>query len=300
MSWDGQGEAQAALRNIVANPRYGPVALSNPQTLSYLLQHMLPDAPGETSVLVAAAETGVPSMLHTHLAQGADLATAWRRAVEALETRTGLAADACQWAVGALVSALGLDLTDTRPGGGPHGGAGPADTAAGGGAGFAARAGTGVAAGAGAGVGVGPSGPAGPGGLRIAAAAVAGAGAALTVWACALPDIKLPGGSGQTSFSIFNTGNGGGIWFAAEPVTVSVIAVAAALLVVLARGRLRLVATGVLVGVGLQTIALFAGYQFSVRNPEHAGQAGAVGMLAGAALLAAGLLAAFSRDAAEY
>jgi hypothetical protein len=43
--WDAQGEAQAALRAIVADPRYGPAALSNAQVMANLLKDMLPDAP---------------------------------------------------------------------------------------------------------------------------------------------------------------------------------------------------------------------------------------------------------------
>ena len=55
MPWDAQGEVQAALRTIVADPRYGPTALSNAQTMTNLLKDMLPDPPRESSVLVAAA-----------------------------------------------------------------------------------------------------------------------------------------------------------------------------------------------------------------------------------------------------
>lgn len=51
--WDAQGEAHAALRAIVADPRYGPPALSNAQTMTNLLKDMLPDAPRESSVLAA-------------------------------------------------------------------------------------------------------------------------------------------------------------------------------------------------------------------------------------------------------
>lgn len=61
--WDAQGEAHAALRAIVADPRYGPPALSNAQTMSNLLKDMLPDAPRESSVLVAASEAGVAGLL---------------------------------------------------------------------------------------------------------------------------------------------------------------------------------------------------------------------------------------------
>ena len=77
---DAQGEAQAALRAIVADPRYGPAALSNAQTMTSLLKDMLPDAPRESSVLVAASEVGVAGMLQSNISQGMDQATASRLA----------------------------------------------------------------------------------------------------------------------------------------------------------------------------------------------------------------------------
>ena len=133
--WDAQGEAHAALRAIVADPRYGPPALSNAQTMTNLLKDMLPDAPRESSVLVAASEAGV-----------------------------------------------------------------------------------------------------------------------------------------------------------------AVIAVLAALVVAANRSaRLRLLATGVLFGFGIQTILLFAGYEFYARSPDRTGPAGAVGILGGIVLLVAALIAAASR-----
>jgi len=89
------------------------------------------------------------------------------------------------------------------------------------------------------------------------------------------------------------------LWFAVEPVGVAVIGVAAALIIMLANrsARMRLLAAGVLVGFGLQTILLFAGYEFYVRSPNHAGPGGAVGILGGLLLLVAGLIAAASRPA---
>lgn len=38
MPWDAQGEAHAALRAIVADPRYGPPVLSNAQTMTNVLK----------------------------------------------------------------------------------------------------------------------------------------------------------------------------------------------------------------------------------------------------------------------
>ena len=297
MPWDAQGEAQAALRTIVADPRYGPAALSNAQTMTSLLKDMLPDAPRESSVLVAASELGVAGMLQGNVSQGMDLATASRLAAGSFENRTALTPDACAWAVGVLASALRLDAVrqappppppvyDTvrpvsneqqtmppRPAPVPPPWAGPAPVAR-----------------------VSPD---RPDGLRLTAVILTVVGAILIVWACALPDLHIPPGNGRTSFSIFNSGGGGDLWFAVEPVGVAVIGVAAGLIIMLANrsARMRLVAVGVLIGFGIQTILLFAGYEFYVRSPNHAGPGGAVGILGGLLLLAAGLIAAASRPA---
>ena len=122
--------------------------------------------------------------------------------------------------------------------------------------------------------------------------------AILIVWACALPDLYVSG-NGRTSFSIFNSGGAGGLWFAVEPVGVAVIGVLAALIMMAANrsARLRLLATGVLFGFGIQTVLLFAGYKFYVRSPDRAGPGGAVGILGGILLLVAALIAAASKPA---
>src|ERR1700733_4814679 len=41
MPWDAQGEAQAAMRAIVADPRYGPAALSDGEAMTTQLKDML-------------------------------------------------------------------------------------------------------------------------------------------------------------------------------------------------------------------------------------------------------------------
>ena len=105
-SWDPHGEAQNALRTIAADPRYGPEALSSPQMMTNLLKDMLPDAPREASVLVAAADAGVPTALQRHVAQGMDAETASQLAAGTLADRTALTADACAWATGSLAAVL--------------------------------------------------------------------------------------------------------------------------------------------------------------------------------------------------
>src|SRR6202035_4082342 len=95
MPWDAQGEAQAALRAVVADPRYGPAALSNAQTMTNLLKDLLADAPRES--------------------QGMDRTTASRLAAGSFENRTALTSDACNWAVGIIASALRLDAVRAAP-----------------------------------------------------------------------------------------------------------------------------------------------------------------------------------------
>ena len=126
------------------------------------------------------------------------------------------------------------------------------------------------------------------------AAAVTVIGAILIIWACALPDLRTPSGNGRDSFSIFNAGGPGLFWFAVEPLGVAICGAAAALVFALgARAkRLRSVAAGALFGFGIQSILLFAGYEFSVRTPDHSGPGAPVGILGAIALLVAGLIAA--------
>jgi len=286
MPWDAQGEARTALRTIVTDRRYGPAALSNSQTMTYLLQHMLPNAPRESSALIAASNAGVPGILQNHLSQGTDLSSACRLTAAAFENQTALAPDACHWAVGALASALRVQAGDSKPGSAseaaPDGNYQQTMAATGPGAGPALRPGVS---------------PGRPSGLRLAAVAVAAVGAGLIVWACALPILRVPAGNGRDSISIFNSGSSGALWFAVEPVGVAAFGIAAALLIVFTRSaRERSIATGVLFGFGIQTIMLFAGYEFSVRSPDHAGSGATVGILGGIVLFVAGLLSAFSRE----
>jgi hypothetical protein len=303
--WDAQGEAYAALRAIVADPRYGPPALSNAQTMTNLLKDMLPDTPRESSVLVAASEAGVAGLLQGNMSRGMDVATASRLAAGTFENQTALTPDACNWATGVLAAVLRLDAVRAAPPP-PSGPVYDTSTPAGGDQRTMAP-------------GPGPAspvpGPASPAwvtpapqfrsgsggldGLRLTVTVMTAVAAILIVWACALPDLYVSGGNGRTSFSIFNSGGAGEWWFAVEPVGVAVIAVLAAVIAMAANrsARLRLLATGVLLGFGIQTVLLFAGYEFYVRSPDRAGAGGAVGILGGIVLLVAALIAAAGRPA---
>jgi len=58
-SRERQDEVRMALRTIVSDPEFGVRALSNSRVMSNMLKDLLPDAPAETGVVVAAAEAGL-------------------------------------------------------------------------------------------------------------------------------------------------------------------------------------------------------------------------------------------------
>ena len=74
--WDESDEAQQALRAIVSDPAHGAAALSSAPIMANLLKDLLPDAPREVSILVAAAEAGVAGQLRDRVSQGMDVGTA--------------------------------------------------------------------------------------------------------------------------------------------------------------------------------------------------------------------------------
>lgn len=112
-SFEHAGEARAALRAIVADPAYGPRALSSAQTMSNLLRVFLPDAPKETFLLVAAAEAGLADLLREHVSQGVGPGTAIRLAASSLAACTAFTLDACFWVAAELAIALGLVTGDS-------------------------------------------------------------------------------------------------------------------------------------------------------------------------------------------
>jgi len=120
--WDPHGEARAALRVIVSDPHYGVPALSNPQIVFNLVKDLLPDAPREANVLIAAAEARVAGLLVDYTRQGMDPGTAAHLVTAYFAHRTSLTPDACNWAVSELAIALGMS---------PHGFAPPSAPAAG-------------------------------------------------------------------------------------------------------------------------------------------------------------------------
>ena len=108
MSWEHADEARAALNAIMTDPEHGAAALSSPQTMSNLLKDLLPDAPREKSLLVAAAEAGLANTLRDHVAQGMDPDTATRLAASSLAVSTPFTPEACNWVTSEIAIALGI------------------------------------------------------------------------------------------------------------------------------------------------------------------------------------------------
>jgi len=106
---------------------------------------------------------------------------------------------------------------------------------------------------------------------------------------CFLPFINWTDTSNGTSASIFNPGSAGAYWYAVEPVEVVVLAIPAAILLMVLKGRTaRALVSGVLIAFGLQTIGMFAGYALGDLGFGRIGPGGPVGMIGGAILFTGG------------
>src|SRR5215470_9986406 len=108
LPWEHAAEARAALNAIVTDPEHGVDALSSPRTMSNLLKDLLPDAPREKSLLIAAAEAGLADTLREHVSQGMDTPTAIRLTASSFSTSTPLSPDACNWVTSEIAMALGI------------------------------------------------------------------------------------------------------------------------------------------------------------------------------------------------
>ncbi len=117
MSWEHAAEARAALNAIVNDPEHGASALSSAQTMSNLLKDLLPDAPREKSILVAAAEAGLANNLRQHVDQGMDPNTAIRLTASSFSSTTPFTPEACTWVTGEIATALGISHGGGQPGG---------------------------------------------------------------------------------------------------------------------------------------------------------------------------------------
>ena len=117
--WDESDEAQQALRAIVSDPAHGAAALSSAPIMANLLKDLLPDAPREVSILVAAAEAGVAGQLRDRVSQGMDVGTASAVVAGSFAASTPFRPEACTWAVGEIARALGLSSAASSPPPGP-------------------------------------------------------------------------------------------------------------------------------------------------------------------------------------
>ncbi len=109
MSWEHAAEARAALTAIVTDPDHGVAALSSAQTMSNLLKDLLPDAPREKSILVAAAEAGLAGKLREHVDSGMDASSAIRLTASSFSISTPFTPEACSWVTGEIAHAIGID-----------------------------------------------------------------------------------------------------------------------------------------------------------------------------------------------
>ncbi|MGI9008188.1 MAG: DUF4190 domain-containing protein [Streptosporangiaceae bacterium] len=107
-SWEHAADARAALTAIVTDPEHGVSALSSPRTMSNLLKDLLPDAPREKNLLVAAAEAGLANTLREHVDQGMDSGTAIRLTASSFSERSPLSPDACTWVTSEIAKAMGM------------------------------------------------------------------------------------------------------------------------------------------------------------------------------------------------
>jgi len=320
--WDSSGNARRALQGIVRDPHFGAGALSQPAVMSNLLKDLLPDEPREAGLLVAAAQSDLAGTLRGYAAQGMDPGTAIRLTAASFVSNTSHTPEACSWVVTELAVALGMDTAAKTVAPGPPPGAGQPTVlaanlvpgapqpafrpAAPGQPAQAPPAGQQPA-------GQQPAGQPGLGqpawqqapwqgyaGTGLATPArspllgpgiVGLAGAFLLLLGCVVPYVKFSGQSAVSLFGGFQSAPfSETFWFAIEPGGVMAITLVISILL-LARGRQRSFFAGLLAAFGVQTILLFAGYVFVVYSPTKREAGGVLGLLAGVALIVAGLMA---------
>jgi hypothetical protein len=133
-------------------------------------------------------------------------------------------------------------------------------------------------------------------GLRLAGMLLAIAGGLATIGACLLPYVHYASSisTDQHSPSILNPGPPATLrWFAAEPIGVALVAIAAGVVLLASSSQgPRWATAGILLAFGIQTPLLFAGYLFGFGTESgiHPGSAGPVGVLGDLLLLAAGII----------
>jgi len=113
---DDGGLARQALSSAVAS--HGISVLSDPKALGDVTARLLPGLPRERSMLIAAADADVASLLRQHLhQQHGDPAAAVQQAARELAGRTALEPPACAWVTAEFARVLGYPegLAATQP-----------------------------------------------------------------------------------------------------------------------------------------------------------------------------------------
>src|SRR5262249_15900685 len=73
-------DVREALRSVASDPDGGPPTLSDAAAMSNVLMDLLPDAPREKNLLIAAAESRLAAITLDHVGQGIDARSAIRLA----------------------------------------------------------------------------------------------------------------------------------------------------------------------------------------------------------------------------
>src|ERR1700683_732022 len=107
-SFEHGEEAGAALRSIVSDPSLGPSILDDSRVTANVLQDLLPNAPKESGLIVAAVDAGLPALLRSYRSQGLDFLTAVSLAASSFAVRTAFPPEACGWVASELANALGF------------------------------------------------------------------------------------------------------------------------------------------------------------------------------------------------
>lgn len=109
-------DVREALRVIVSDPDLGAATLSSPQAMSNLLKDLLPDAPREKNLLIAAAEADLAGLMLDRVGQGIDAPSAIRLAAASFGENTHFSEGVCTWVASELAVALDLapDLAGER------------------------------------------------------------------------------------------------------------------------------------------------------------------------------------------
>ena len=108
-SWPEEGQAPDALRIVVKD--HGTETLSDGPKLNNVLQDLIPGMRRESSVLVAAADADIASVISARIGQRMSTAAAVAQAADYLEDRTALTTEACEWAARQMARAMGVKVT---------------------------------------------------------------------------------------------------------------------------------------------------------------------------------------------